>query len=74
MNEYEESHCQFAVLNINLFFIFCFLELKFSGRKLGVAACKAKEDQPLASFLKQNPKTKKMKFFNDVTREIYESA
>ena len=68
--------CLFAdtVSSIILLFFFYFLELIVSGGKLGVAACNANEKKAWARFLKQNPKTKKMTFFNDVTREIYKSA
>ena len=33
-----------------------------------------KDDKPWEVFLKSNPKTEKMKYFNSITEEIYNSA
>lgn len=55
---------------------FCafFVEITLSGGKFQLKKIECKKDKPWKVFLKPNAKTEKMKYFNSVTEEIYNSA
>lgn len=57
-----------------MYIFFVPTEITFSGGKFVMQPTGDKEKKPWAKYLKPEPKTERMKYFNDVTKEIYESA